>query len=109
MNGEPRFRAALDELWEKKARFILDELWDLHCKKTQDYGDDEDRYANLRASKEYGVPAWQGALIRENDKTKRLQSYCKNGFLANEGVEDNLLDKAAYSLITLILFREEQG
>jgi hypothetical protein len=43
-----------------------------------------------------------------NDKVTRLKTYAVKGTLANEGVEDSLLDIAAYSLIALILFRESK-
>lgn len=98
-NGDPRYRA------------LLDDLWHLHCKKARDYGDEDngDFLANLRASEAFGVPAWLGALIRLNDKVKRLQAYAKKRTLANEGVEDTLMDLSAYSLLVLILFRESQA
>ncbi len=94
MNGDPRFHD------------ILKELAELHGRKSHDYGRNADLFANIRASEEFGVPAWKGALIRLNDKVHRLKSYCLNGSLANEGVEDSLLDLAAYSVIALVLLRE---
>src|SRR3990167_2999527 len=83
--GDPRFHALLDEI-----RF-------LHERKCADYGRDEDHLANLKGSEEWGVPAWKGTLIRLGDKVHRLKSFCSNGNLANEGVEDSLLDLASYS------------
>lgn len=94
--GDPRFHA------------VLTELGQLHAKKGADYGRGADVFANIRASEEWGVPAWQAAMIRANDKIHRLKSYCLNGKLANEGVEDSLLDLAAYAIIALVLFREQQ-
>ena len=38
----------------------------------------------------------------------RLETFVQKGTLANEGVEDSLLDLAVYSIIALLLFREEQ-
>jgi len=87
----------------------LEQLGLLHDKKQQDYGTNEDPFANVRASEEFGVPAWQGCLIRMNDKVSRLKTYCKKGTLSNEGVEDSLRDLAVYSLIALVLFREDQS
>lgn len=84
----------------------LEQLGLLHDKKQQDYGTNEDPFANVRASEEFGVPAWQGCLIRMNDKVSRLKTFCKKGTLSNEGVEDSLRDLAVYSLIALVLFRE---
>jgi hypothetical protein len=85
---------------------VLDEILQMHDKKKQDYGRDNDPFANVRASEDFGVPGWVGCLIRANDKVKRLQKAAAGGMLANESVEDSLLDLAVYSAIALVLFRE---
>ena len=85
----------------------LKELGALHDKKQQDYGTDADPFANVRAAEEFGVPAWLGCLIRMNDKMTRLKNFAKKGSLSNESVEDSLRDLAVYSLIALLLYREE--
>lgn len=92
--GDPRFKALLDQMWE------------MHCRKANDYGSDEDFLANLRASEDYGVPAWIGALIRANDKMVRLENAAKGTNLANESVEDSLMDLACYAVLSLILYKE---
>ena len=86
----------------------LKSLGDLHDKKQQDYGTDGDPFANVRAAEDFGVPAWLGCLIRMNDKMTRLKTFAKKGTLANESVEDSLRDLAVYSLIALLLYREEE-
>lgn len=86
---------------------ILAEMEALHDKKQQDYGKDADPFANVRASEDFGIPGWHGCLIRANDKMRRLQTFCQKGTLANEGVEDSLLDLAVYSVIALVLWREK--
>jgi hypothetical protein len=86
----------------------LGELGKLHDRKQQDYGTDTDPFANVRASEDFGVPAWLGCLIRMNDKMSRLKTFSKSGSLTNEGVEDSLQDLAVYSLIALCLFKEQQ-
>ncbi len=96
MSGDPRFHA------------LLKQIGDLHDKKQADYGVATDPFANVRGSAEWGVKPWTGAMIRANDKVKRLQKYARDGELANEGVEDSFMDLAVYSLIALILHREEQ-
>lgn len=88
---------------------LLAELQTLHDRKNQDYGRDTDPYANVRASEDWGVPAWQGAMIRATDKLRRLQTFARTGRLSNEGVEDSLLDLAVYTLIALDLFRASQA
>jgi hypothetical protein len=85
---------------------ILEEIKELHLRKAADYGSNEDVFANISASEAIGIPAWKGAWLRARDKVKRIDAYCLNGKLRNEGVEDSLLDLAAYSIIALIKFRE---
>jgi hypothetical protein len=96
--GDERFQ---DALWQ---------MWRLHVRKGRDYGkgkaQDRDIFANVRSSEEWGVPGWVGSLIRGCDKIKRLQSFTENGSLANEGVEDSLIDLANYAVISLVLYRE---
>jgi hypothetical protein len=86
----------------------LKALGTLHDKKQQDYGTDGDPFANVRAAEDFGVPAWLGCLIRMNDKMTRLKNFAKKRELANESVEDSLRDLAVYSLIALLLYREEK-
>jgi|SRR5690348_3067258 len=92
------------------ARFheILRELGDLHDRKQADYGRGDDPFANVRASSDWGVPGWIGAMIRGNDKLRRLQSLIANGKLENESAEDSLRDLAVYSIIALVLFEQER-
>lgn len=86
---------------------ILDEVRTLHYKKQSDYGRPTDPYANVRASEDFGIPGWIGAVIRQNDKMRRLQKFAKHGNLANESVEDSLIDNIVYGVIAFALFREE--
>jgi hypothetical protein len=85
---------------------LLDEMRALHIKKSADYGAGEDALANLRGSENIGIPAWLGAWIRAKDKVHRIDAFAKKRELANESVEDSLMDLAAYSLLTIILLRE---
>ena len=87
-------------------RDVLDEMIELQSRKSQDYGITGDPYANLRASEDFGIPAWIGSAVRMNDKIRRLQAVAKGSKLVNEGVEDSLLDLATYAILTLILYRE---
>jgi hypothetical protein len=79
----------------------------LHAKKQRDYGKEGDPFANVRASEEWGVPGWVGAMIRATDKVRRLQTHATRGSLINESVEDSLLDLAVYSLIALVLYEQD--
>lgn len=91
------------------ARFheILKSLGDLHDRKQADYGRGEDPFANVRASVDFGVDPWVGAMIRLNDKIKRLQSLALNGKLHNEAAEDSFKDIAVYAVIALVLFEQQ--
>lgn len=86
---------------------LLKEIGELHDRKQKDYGRTNDPFANVRASQEWGVSPWVGAMVRATDKVRRLQSFALNGELANEGVEDSLKDLAVYALIALVLFEQE--
>ena len=90
-------------------RFLekLQQIAELHSVKQHDYGQGNDPFANIRASQEFGVEPWVGAVIRLNDKVTRLKSFIANGVLKNESIQDSLLDIAVYALISLILFEEK--
>lgn len=81
---------------------LLQELGDLHDKKQKDYGSSDDPFANITASQDWNIPPHVGALLRMNDKVRRLQSWVKNGYLANEGATDSMRDIAVYALIALV-------
>lgn len=95
--GDPRYLA------------LLDEMRALHCKKCADYGTEGDPFQNIRNSKDFGIPPWLGAVLRGNDKMQRLKAFATKGNLQNESVEDSLMDLAAYALIALVLYREENN
>ena len=86
----------------------LEEVAALHAKKSNDYSSATDPLANIRASEEFGVPAWLGAMIRLNDKITRIKSYTRNGKLSNESVRDSLIDLAVYAIIALTLWDEHE-
>ena len=85
----------------------LTELQHIANKKRADYGSDEHPFANVLQSEEFGIPPWLGAVVRLNDKVTRIKSFCKNGSLRNESLEDSLIDIANYALIALALLDEE--
>jgi hypothetical protein len=90
---------------------VIEEIVAMHNKKQADYGRPEqgDPFANVRASEDFGIPGWMGAVIRANDKVRRIQKYARGGPMVNESVEDSMLDAAVYFMIALCLFREEQN
>ena len=85
---------------------LLREIGDLHDRKQADYGTDTDPFANVRATQQWGVPAWVGALVRLNDKVVRLQQFARRGSLYNESAMDSMLDIAVYALIAYVLYEE---
>lgn len=91
------------------ARFheLLALAGELHDRKQADYGRGSDPFFNVRASTEWGVPAWIGAMIRLNDKVQRLKSLAAKGGLQNESAQDSFMDIAVYALIAHVLYEQE--
>ena len=86
---------------------VLDEIRELHLRKTLDYGQDDDALSNIRSSADViNVPSWAGAILRISDKMHRLKAYFRRGRVEFDGVEDTLLDIAAYAVIALVMHRE---
>ena len=86
---------------------LLDKLRELHLSKSADYGTTDDPLANIRNGAAFvGIEPWRACLVRLSDKVTRIGTYCAKGTLTHEGVEDSLLDLAAYSLLTLLLHQE---
>lgn len=90
---------------------LCDQLKEMHSRKSRDYGcpSGEDPLANIRNGAAFvGIPSWKGAMVRLSDKVTRLAAYNATGRLENESLEDNLFDLASYSLLALLLHREEK-
>lgn len=86
---------------------VLDEVRAMHVRKTLDYGCDEDAFANIRNSADIiNVPPFVGCFLRMADKMQRLRAFMRRGHVEFDGVEDTLLDFAAYSAIALVMYRE---
>lgn len=86
---------------------LLQQAGELHDKKQADYGRDTDPFANVRASEEWGVAGWVGAMVRLNDKVRRLQALAAKGELENESALDSFMDIAVYALIARVLYEQE--
>ncbi len=87
---------------------LLKEMGELHDRKQRDYGTIKDPFANVRGSEDFGVKPWVGAMIRLNDKVKRLQSHAQGSPLANEGALDSFMDIAVYALIAYVLYEQQE-
>jgi len=83
----------------------------VHSDKNHDYAGFGDHLANFKLCEHMGIPAWKGALVRICDKVARLWSFAERGELnvAEERVEDTLIDLAVYSILTVLLFKEREG
>ena len=99
MNVHPSSQAYYD---------LLEELRQMHAKKSHYYGSANDPLANIRNGAEFvQIEPWRAAMVRLSDKVTRLATYNRVGTLTFESVEDTLLDLASYSLITLVMLRED--
>ena len=84
-------------------------LGKLHDQKQADYGLAGDPFYNVRGSEEWGIPAWQGAMMRAQDKVRRLQKEARHpGTLQNESAMDIFRDLAVYALTAAVLYQEQQ-
>ena len=100
-----------DRVHPSSAAFMraLDEVRQMHLSKSRDYGSETDPLANIRNGAAFvGIEPWKGAMVRLSDKVTRLATFNRTGTLTHEGVEDTLLDLAAYSLLSLVLYREQR-
>lgn len=86
---------------------LLQIAGETHDRKQADYGRGDDPFANVRASEEWGMPGWVGAMIRLNDKVRRLQTLAAKGSLANEAAVDSFMDIAVYALIAYVLYEQQ--
>ena len=85
---------------------LLDEMGALHDVKQLGYGIPTDPFFNVRASSEWGLPGWVGAMVRATDKVRRLQAVARGTTLTDEAVADLFMDLAVYALIARILYEE---
>lgn len=86
---------------------LLDQMKTTHDKKQADYGNSAEPFANVLASHDLGIHPVLGILLRMNDKMTRIKSFQEKGNLANESVEDSLLDIAVYAIIAVVIIEEE--
>lgn len=70
---------------------------------------------NFMECERFGVSAWKGCLVRMSDKIARLYNLTSKmdnpeykDAIQMEGLEDTLIDLANYSLLCLILLRENK-
>lgn len=97
--------------FDKEYNELVEKLKEIRRKKGADYGDikKDNPFANLKEVESLGISAFIGILIRLCDKFGRLKSFAKKGSLQvkDETIEDTLLDIANYSLLAILLHKEE--
>jgi len=89
---------------------LLGDMAELHSRKNHDYAGEGNPLRNFYKSEEQGIEPWRGVMVRLSDKWSRLESFCKQGtfVVKDESLEDTLMDNAVYSLIAIILRREQK-
>jgi len=89
---------------------LLEQMADLHSRKNHDYAGESDPLKNLRACERLNLKPFLGVLVRLQDKWSRLEEFVNSGQLMvkNESVIDTLMDNAVYSLLAIILYKEQQ-
>ena len=76
-------------------KMITDAMYEMYVAKNHDYGDS---FSNL-----FGKFGIISATVRIGDKFNRLVSLCaSNALVADESIEDTLLDLANYCIMTVI-------
>ncbi len=88
---------------------LLDQMAELHSRKNHDYAGTSDPLKNLRACTRLELDPFIGVMVRLQDKWSRIEEFVKSKTLLvkNESVEDTLMDNAVYSLLAIILLREQ--
>ncbi len=94
---------------------IIIEMCKIHEVKNKGYGLG-DPLGNFKESERFGVKPWKGCLVRLSDKVSRIYNLASKmddpeykDAIELESLEDTLIDLANYSILCLILLREEQA
>lgn len=93
---------------------LIIQMCEIHEVKNKSYGIGSS-LGNFMECERFNIPAWKGCLVRMSDKVSRiynLTSKIRDPEYADafemENLEDTFLDLANYSLLCLILLREEK-
>lgn len=101
MNHE-QFIAHIEESYRKGV--------DLVRKKNQDYGNPSNPWLNFEMARLVGVPIERAILIRMSDKLARVSNLLeKEPSVAEEKIEDSLLDLANYAVILMAYLDDQKG
>lgn len=82
---------------------VLKQMNEIHIRKNQDYGNSFENTMN-----EFGPVS---GIIRLNDKMNRVKQLYKTGSqqVADEKIEDTLLDLANYAVMTLVWMKNNSS
>lgn len=96
--------------WIEFQAELFDRMKELTRKKNSDYtGGTDDPFANFREAEGFGVDTLVGLSIRMGDKFQRIKSFCANGNLESEGLEDAFMDMIGYSALALGILEERSS
>ncbi len=100
------------ETYLKTFEELTTQMLEITKKKNSDYtGDDSSPFKNFTMVETMGFASTeQGFLTRITDKVMRVSSFVKHGILqvADEKVEDTLLDCANYCLLMICYLRSKK-
>jgi hypothetical protein len=91
---------------------LLEKMRDIHDRKNSDYSAEKDPLSNFRLTEAFDVEPWLGVLVRITDKYSRIVQLTrktldgKEAAVADEKIQDTLIDLANYSILMIILYEE---
>jgi len=90
---------------------LLEDLKILHARKAADYGSDQDPFANYQqTANRWGIPGWQAALMRADEKIVRLANLAKSGKEpTNEDMEEAFGDISLIAAIAYAMWKRDQS
>jgi len=77
-------------------------------RKNNDYSLVSNPFSNFEASLDFGVDPLTGLSLRMGDKFERIKTFCREGKLQAEGVEDAYRDLIGYSCIALAMLAKRK-
>ncbi len=95
------------EKYLRKAEINFGKATMIMRKKSGDYAQPDDPYANFRGAEFLGVDLKKGILIRVMDKISRLNNLLTRKAIVKESIEDTCLDLINYVNIFLMKFQSE--
>ena len=100
---QDKFLDAYDKLSDKATLIVRN--------KNADYSKTADAFANFRLVEKLGITdTASGVLVRMCDKFSRIANLLKqSGKVADESIQDTLIDLANYSLILAVYLENKEG